>query len=267
VPPCHEALNGENIKVDKNYGPGRDSNVVKEKTVLTTAHHSTEGEVSSTLVEPSEEQEETWYDTEEDIYYDCQEETWYDTEEDIYYDCQEPLVWFDCKQSRSKPADKWHECKQIPPLKPSKPKKPVNHVMMAYPCALMLLSFMMLPMHTVGMMLKLCGMKWRERRERYYDLFYIPSRTFSQLKLYWWPPPNVIRRSTMNRKKVLLTALSIAMMKASAAAPPISLLGQDKVLLSMVKKATGSNGLLMTAKLSTEGVERVRDALEALSGS
>ena len=226
---------------------GRDSNVVKEETVLADLSNSTEGEVRHVDVEPSEEE-------------------WFDSEEDLFYDCQVPDVWFECKQPRPSPQDKWHECKQIPLNKPPCPKLSRKTMIPAYPCVLMLLSFVMLSMHTVGMMLKLFGMRWRERQEHFYDLLHVPSDLFMQLKLYWWPPPHIVKRDNMRRKKLLLTALSIALMKGSSAAPPITL-GKDRALLQIIKNASTRNGMLMTAKLSPEGVAKVRDALEALPAS
>jgi len=62
---------------------------------------------------------------------------------------------------------------------------------------------------------------------------------------------------------MLLTALAIAIMKADAAAPRI-LLSSDRTLIQTVRKCTGSNRVLLTAKLSTDGTKRVRQALNAI---
>ena len=70
----------------------------------------------------------------------------------------------------------------------------------------------------------------------------------------------------MTRKKLLLKALAIAAMKASTAAPHIELKSQRR-FKRMIWKKSGRQGMLMTAKLSTEGASQVRQALEALPGS
>ena len=127
----------------------------------------------------------------------------------------------------------------------------------------MMLSFMMLPMHTVGLLLRLCGLSWRERQEHLYSVFQAPLNSFKELKLYWWPPPKSATISGMNRKKLLLTALSMALMRANAAAPPITW-SADRSFLQTIKRAKGRNGMLLTARLSKEGEMRVRKSLEAL---
>jgi hypothetical protein len=85
---------------------------------------------------------------------------WFDAEEEEFHDCKEDpdLFWFDCFEPERK--EKWFNCKQIPLPKPpnkSKEKVHVGSVLPAYPCALMMLSFVMLTMHTVGMMLRMIG--------------------------------------------------------------------------------------------------------------
>jgi hypothetical protein len=127
----------------------------------------------------------------------------------------------------------------------------------------MMLSFMILPMHTVGFLLRLCGLRWRERQEHLYSKFQFPLNSFKELKLYWWPPHKSATRSGKNRKKRLLTVLSMALMRANAAAPPITW-SADRSFLQTIKRAKGRNGMLLTARLSTEGAMRVRKALEAL---
>ena len=91
----------------------------------------------------------------------------------------------------------------------------------------MILSFVMLPMHTVEMFLKLLGMMWADREEAFYEVLQVPFDCYKALKLSWWPPPEKVKRHRLTGKKLLLTALSIASMKATHAAPDIEFRSQQ----------------------------------------
>jgi hypothetical protein len=218
VPERQEVLSG-NGDYDTEMEDRRDSNVIKQETV------------------PPEEKQEDWFDS----------------VEDEYFDCQMPEVWYECN---TPPKDKWHDCRQIPVKKQPRPNRTEKFILTAYPCVLMMLSFMMLPMHTVELILRLCGLRWRERQEHFYSVFQFPFNSFKALKLYWWPPPKSATRGGpksatrggMNRKKLLITALSMAMMRANAAAPPMTW-SADRRFLQTIKRAKGRNGMLMTARL------------------
>ena len=119
----------------------------------------------------------------------------------------------------------------------------------------MLLSFVMLPMHTVAILLKMLGTNWKTRSQQFYELYYATIDYFKELKLYWWPPPDKIAREKLTQKKLLLTALAIAAMKASMAAPEITFESQKHVR-KYVKKCS-QNGLLQTSKLSPLGAFHV----------
>jgi hypothetical protein len=152
--------------------------------------------------------------------------------------------------------DKWHECKQIPVPKTPTPRAPKKlkknkPLLISYPCILMILSFVMLPMHTVAMLLKLLGMSWIDREETFYAILHVPLDCYKALKLYWWPPPEKAKRHRLTRKKLLLMALSIAATRATHAAPEIEFRSQER--FKRVIKKYSRNGMLLTARLSTEG--------------
>jgi hypothetical protein len=120
-------------------------------------------------------------------------------------------------------------------------------------------------MHTVAMLLKLLGMGWADREETFYEILQVPLDCYKALKLYWWPPPEKVKQHRLTRKKLLLTSLSIAAMKATHAAPDIEFQSQQS--FKRVIRKFSRNGMLMTARMSTEGASQVRQALESLPAS
>ena len=239
---------------------GRGSSVLKEE--LASACCSTsEEQVDYESDDPSEEfWDDGWYDAQSDEWFESEQEEWFESwsawtwhwQDDIYYACKR------CPKY-TKPV--------VPPKpKPKKKKVKVEPKAYAFPCVLMLVSFVMLTMHTVGSMYKGASAQWKAYCAHLFDEIKVPQSLYRWLKLFWWPPPEYkaqIKRNKTHRRKLLLTALAIAVMKADGAAPRITY-SKHKALRRTVRKATGPDGLLLSAKLTTEGVNQVREALQNL---
>ena len=204
----------------------------------------------------------------------------------FFFDCESPEWWFDIEDDEwfeSQTAEAWHwdddiwyNCRRCPklletkaPVKPKPKRRKVKKVVPsqdAFPCVLMLVSYLMLTMYTVGSMFMGAAAQWKQYWMHMFDSIKVPQALYRRLKLFLWPPPEQkkqVERHKAHRKKLLLTALAIAALKADGAAPKIHL-SKHRSLRRHVRKATNKHGTLLSSKLSTEGVKQVRNALQAL---
>ena len=243
--------------MDEDLGPC--NKVVKEKFASTgppspsgkqVDHESDGSQAQDNLIQ------EEMFDTEEDLWFDCQQppEIWF-SEGEKWYECRQPY------------EDDFFDCKQFLPGTEPKPYKPVPEPSMcAFPCVLMILSCYMLSMQTVGMMLKIHGLTWGVVVHNLFIYFKFLDFLYDWLNFLLWPPPgytSAFSKHQARRKKLLLTALAIAGMRADSAVPDIQF-GLKRQLRSVVRKATGHDGALLSARLSPEGVTMIRNAIESL---
>ena len=184
---------------------------------------------------------------------------------DEWFDAQEEH-WFDCKEwsvpEQKSTTSPYEEAKET---EEKKPKTKCVGYPIGYPCVLMLLSSIMWSMQSVGLVLKMMGLKWSEFRSTYFGLFATISAQWAALKLYVWASYKSKKNAGTGKKQVLMLALLIAM-KMADTMPYMDLL-TEKPLTAQLKKRRGKNGLLMTAKLTESELEFVREAVASLSGS
>ena len=184
---------------------------------------------------------------------------------DEWFDAQEEH-WFDCKEwsvpEQKSTTSPYEEAKET---EEKKPKTKCVGYPIGYPCVLMLLPSIMWSMQSVGLVLKMMGLKWSEFRSAYFGLFATISAQWAALKLYVWASYKSKKNAGTGKKQVLMLALLIAM-KMADTMPYMDLL-TEKPLTAQLKKRRGKNGLLMTAKLTESELEFVREAVASLSGS
>ena len=205
------------------------------------------------------------YDPEDGLifYYDC-ERFW--SIEDFFPPANQEQ-FYNCRQFKQLREDKFYDCRQSAQNSEPKPTKKIpKPTLEAYPSVLLIFSCLMLSMEVVGMALKRNGMVWSTVECSLFKQIRLLDPLWEWYKHILWPPPeksNAKELHEARRKKLLLTALAIAVMKVENAAPDIEF-GHNRVLKSIVRRAKGKHGTLLTAKLSSEGAQKIRDALSSL---
>ena len=213
------ALSGEGL--DCNGEVGRGNNVLKEEFASTDCSCTSEEPVDYQSDGPPEELlDEVWYEAQSDEWFESDEELWFDSWSVWTWHWQDD-IWCDCRR-----CPKLFEPVVPPKPKPKKRKKVERPSVNAFPCVLMLVSYIMLTMYTVGSMFKGASAQWKAYCLEMFDDIKLPQTLYGWLKLFWWPPPEYkeqVERNKAHRKKLLLTALAIACMKADGAAPRITM--------------------------------------------
>ena len=203
---------------------------------------------------------------------------WYDDDYDDWYDCEmedksSALPPFLGRKTEEDHEDKWYDCKtwRLPRIFSPRASKD-RGAPIGYPCVLMILSSFMLSMYSVGILLASKGLTWAAFQWEY---FQITSKTVLEyFRGKWnglWPPPRQIDKGKAKdmvkscASRLALLALVIALQKAYSM-PEISLHRGFKELRNIHRKRRGSDGLLMTAKLTDVEREKVIESIAALPG-
>jgi hypothetical protein len=206
-----------------------------------------------------------------DLWHDAEEANW-DLEKETHGKWKEWLSDDYAEEAHWALAKCWKDCKQWDPPMVTIPKPcPIkcsknDHYPIGFPCALVLLSWIMWSMHSVGMMLKLLGMHWKDYHRGCFNIVHQP---WSNIKEFLWVPPkpgeDKTKAAATGKKRLLMLGLLIAIKKAGSV-PAISFI-KENYKLSLLNKKRGKNGLLMTGKLEESDLIIVREAIAALPGT